>query len=79
MFLCVYLSCTLSAARLLTGKTRAAAAVAVLAVAGVLAFSGWTALLAAAVIAVIAARPRLGDIPHRKMGGRLLPLNPSRP
>jgi amino acid efflux transporter len=55
MFLCVYLSCTLSATRLLTGKTRIAAAVAVLAVAGVLAFSGWTALLAAAVIAAIAA------------------------
>jgi amino acid efflux transporter len=51
MFLCVYLSCTVSATRLLTGKTRIAAAVAVLAVAGVLAFSGWTALLAAAVIA----------------------------
>jgi amino acid efflux transporter len=56
MFLCVYLSCTLSAARLLTGKTRAAAAVAVLAVTGVLAFSGWTALVAAAVIAAITAR-----------------------
>jgi amino acid efflux transporter len=55
MFLCVYLSCTLSATRLLAGKTRVAAAVAVLAVAGVLAFSGWTALLAAAVIAALAA------------------------
>jgi amino acid efflux transporter len=55
MFLCVYLSCTLSATRLLAGKTRTAAAVAVLAVAGVLAFSGWTALLAAALIAAIAA------------------------
>ena len=79
MFLGVYLSCTLSATRLLTGKTRAAAAVAVLAVAGVLAFSGWTALLAAALVAAIAARPRLGDIPQRKMGGRLLPSHPSLP
>ena len=79
MFLCVYLSCTLSATRLLAGKTRAAAAVAVLAVTGILAFSGWTALLAAALVAAIAARPRLGDIPQRKMGGRLLPPNPSLP
>jgi amino acid efflux transporter len=55
MFLCVYLSCTLSATRLLAGKTRIAAAVAVLAVTGVLAFSGWTALLAAALVAAIAA------------------------
>jgi amino acid efflux transporter len=55
MFLCVYLSCTLSATRLLTGETRIAAAVAVLAVAGVLAFSGWTALLAAVLVAAIAA------------------------
>src|SRR5690242_19614423 len=44
MFLGVYLSCTLSATRLLTGKIRAAAAIAVLAVTAVLAFSGWTAL-----------------------------------
>jgi amino acid efflux transporter len=66
MFLCVYLSCTLSATRLLTGKTRIAAAVAVLAVAGVLAFSGWTALLAAALAAAIAARPRLGISPSAR-------------
>jgi amino acid efflux transporter len=79
MFLSVYLSCTVSATRLLTGKTRIAAAVAVLAVAAVLAFSGWTALVAAALVAVIAARPRLGDIPQRKMGGRLLPPKPSLP
>jgi amino acid efflux transporter len=79
MFLCVYLSCTVSATRLLTGRTRAAAAVAVLAVLAILAFSGWTALLAAAVTAAIAARPHLGDIPHRKMGGRLLPPDPSLP
>ncbi len=79
MFLCVYLSCTASATRLLAGQTRIAAVVAVLAVAAVLAFSGWIALLAAGLVAVIAARPRLGDIPQRKMGGRLLPPDLSRP
>jgi amino acid efflux transporter len=72
MFLCVYLSCTLSAARLLTGKTRIAAAVAVLAVTAVLAFSGWTALLAAAVIALIAARPRLGLAPSDSDNRRVI-------
>ena len=53
MFLCVYLSCTAAATRLLSGPLRAAAAVAVLAVLAVLAFCGW-ALLAAAVIALAA-------------------------
>ena len=53
MFLCVYLSCTLSATRMLAGPVRVAAAVAVLAVLAVLAFCGW-ALLAAAVVAVLA-------------------------
>jgi amino acid efflux transporter len=55
MFVSVYLSCMASAARILSGKVRAVAAVALLAVAVVLAFSGWIALLAAAVVAVIAA------------------------
>jgi hypothetical protein len=54
MFLCVYLSCTASAARILTGRTRVAAAVALLAVLAILAFCGW-ALLAAAAVAVTAA------------------------
>src|SRR5215470_234304 len=59
MFLCVYLSCMASAARILPGRARVAAAVAGLAVLAVLAFCGWTALLAAAVVAVAAAaRPR---------------------
>ena len=53
MFLCVYLSCTLSATRLLSAGARAAAAVAVLAVLAILAFCGW-ALLAAAAVAVSA-------------------------
>lgn len=55
MFLCVYLSCLASAARILPGKIRAVAAAGTLAVLAVLAFSGWPALLAAAVVAAIAA------------------------
>src|SRR4029077_19725663 len=41
MFLCVYLTCTAAAARILTGPVRVAAAVAALAVLAVLAFCGW--------------------------------------
>jgi amino acid efflux transporter len=70
MFLCVYLSCTAAAARILTGKARAAAAVAVLAVLAILAFCGW-ALLAAAVIAAAAAvatRPAHGGYPPAEVG-----------
>jgi amino acid efflux transporter len=55
MFLCVYLSCMASAARILPGRARVAAAVAGLAVLAVLAFCGWTSLLAAAVVAAVAA------------------------
>jgi amino acid efflux transporter len=55
MFVCVYLSCMASAARILPGKIRAVAAAGTLAVVAVLAFSGWPALLAAAVVAAIAA------------------------
>jgi len=54
MFLCVYLSCTAAAARILAGPARVAAAVAVLAVLAVLAFCGWPALLAVAVSGAIA-------------------------
>jgi amino acid efflux transporter len=53
MFVCVYLSCTSAATRILTGKARTAAAVAVLAVLTILAFCGW-ALLAAAAAATTA-------------------------
>ncbi len=67
MFLCVYLSCTASAARILTGKTRAAAAVALLAVLAILAFCGW-ALLAAAVIAAAAAMLGHGGYPPAEDG-----------
>jgi amino acid efflux transporter len=55
MFLCVYLSCMVSAARILPSRwARAAAAVAALAVLAILAFCGW-ALLAAAAVAAAAA------------------------
>jgi amino acid efflux transporter len=54
MFLCVYLSCTASAVRILAGPARVAAAVAVLAVLVVLAFCGWPALLAVAIVAAVA-------------------------
>src|SRR5256886_797564 len=54
MFLCVSLSCTASAVRILAGPARVAAAVAVLAVLAVLAFCGWQALLAVAVVAMVA-------------------------
>src|SRR6266700_4011718 len=65
MFLCVYLSCTASATRILTGPARVAAAVAVLAVLAVLAFCGWQALLAVAVVAAVAGYPALRGRPER--------------
>jgi amino acid efflux transporter len=71
MFLCVYLSCTVSAARILTGKTRAAAVVAVLAVLTILAFCGW-ALLAAAVVAAAAALAALSGA-EKRHGGQQAP------
>lgn len=56
MFLGVYLSCMVSAARILTErKACAAAAIAALAVLAILAFCGWALLAAAAVAAVAAA------------------------
>jgi amino acid efflux transporter len=58
MFLCVYLSCTAAATRILAGPARVAAAVAVLAVLAVLAFCGWPALLAVAVVAAVVGLPR---------------------
>jgi amino acid efflux transporter len=51
MFLCVYLTCTAAAVRILSGPVRAASAVALLAVLTILAFCGGPALTAAAVIA----------------------------
>ena len=73
MFLCVYLSCTVSATRLLTGKTRAAAAVAVLAVIAILAFSGWKPCWPPEWSRSPPPCSGLGDTPQPKMGGRLLP------
>jgi amino acid efflux transporter len=58
MFLCVYLSCTAAATRILAGSARVAAAVAVLAVLAVLAFCGWQALLAVGVVAAVVGLPR---------------------
>jgi amino acid efflux transporter len=54
MFLCVYLGCTVSAVRILTGPARIAAIPAAAAVAAMMAWCGW-ALAAAAAVAVAAA------------------------
>ncbi len=63
LFLTVYLGCTISAAKILTGPARVAAAASVLAVTVVLGFSGWALLVApavvlASVLAASAARVR---------------------
>jgi amino acid efflux transporter len=68
MFLCVYLSCTASAVRLLPGPARVAAAVAVLAVLAVLAFCGWALLAAVAVAAVAVATRAAGGYPPAEAG-----------
>ena len=82
MFLCVYLSCTASAARILAGPARVAAAVAVLAVLAVLAFCGWPALLAAAAVAVVAAvagyRSTAAGMARRTVSSSLPCSNPAR-
>jgi amino acid efflux transporter len=54
LFVCVYLSCTAAAVRILGVRLRLAAAVAVLAVLVILAFCGW-GLAPAGAIAVVAA------------------------
>jgi amino acid efflux transporter len=59
LFVTVYLGCAAAAVRILRGRVRAAAAVATLAVAAVLACTGWALLVVAAVLAV-ASRPRRG-------------------
>ena len=79
MFLCVYLSCTASAARILAGPARVAAAVAVLAVLAVLAFCGWPALIAVAVVAAIAGyRSTTGGTARRTVSSSLPRSNPAR-
>jgi amino acid efflux transporter len=54
LFLTVYLGCTVSAARLFTGRLRLVAVLSAAAVAGILAFAGWM-LLAALLISLLAA------------------------
>jgi len=77
MFLCVYLSCTAAATRILTGPARVAAAVAVLAVLAVLAFCGWQALLAVAVVAAVASyRPAAAGRAMRTVTSSLRPVQP---
>src|SRR5438034_977765 len=78
MFLCVYLSCTAAAARILTGPARVAAAVAVLAVLAVLAFCGWQALLAVAVVAAVACYPSAAGMARRTVSSSLPRSNPAR-
>jgi amino acid efflux transporter len=79
MFLCVYLSCTASAARILAGPARVAAAVAVLAVLAVLAFCGWPALLAVAVVAAVAGyRSTAVGKARRTVSSSLPRSNPAR-
>ena len=59
LFLTVYLACTVAAVRVLDGRVRWAAALSAVAVAIVLAFSGWALVVAAAIVAAASAgRPR---------------------
>ena len=58
MFLCVYLTCLASAARVLSGPARLAALPALLVVAVVLAFCGWALAAAAGIGLIAAARAR---------------------
>jgi amino acid efflux transporter len=70
LFLVVYLGCTMSAARILHGKVRAAAVTAALAVLVVLAFCGWPLVLAALVAAAAALTgPRKQRVPRRQPNG----------
>jgi amino acid efflux transporter len=57
LFLTVYLGCTVSAARLFTGRLRLVAVLSAAAVAVILAFAGWT-LLAALLVCVLAVTRR---------------------
>ena len=65
LFLIVYLGCTAAAVRILAGRTRLAAAVSCLAVAGVLAFAGWALVPAALVVALGAWAPAPRPAPDR--------------
>ncbi|MGP4018054.1 amino acid permease [Saccharopolyspora sp. 5N708] len=64
LFLTVYLGCTAAGVRILSGPMRIASAVACLAVLGVLAFSGWTLLIALlTMLAACARRPKTPPLP----------------
>ncbi|PZS19816.1 MAG: amino acid transporter [Pseudonocardiales bacterium] len=65
LFLTVYLGCTASAARILRGRVRFAAAAACAAVLSVLAFSGW-ALVVPLAIVVVTCSPRRGELGRRR-------------
>ena len=58
LFLTVYLGCTAAATRVMTGRTRVAAAVSCVAVAVVMGFAGWS-LLGAAVVVGLGASARV--------------------
>jgi amino acid efflux transporter len=66
LFLVVYLGCTVSAARILHGRVRLAAATAAIAVVVVLAFCGWPLLLAGAVAATAALTGLRKQRAHRQ-------------
>jgi amino acid efflux transporter len=82
MFLCVYLGCTASAVRILTGPARIAAIPAAAAVAAMMAWCGW-ALAAAAAVAAAAAlgtRNRARSPGRRSLrGGPQAVIRPARP
>jgi amino acid efflux transporter len=65
LFLTVYLGCTVSAARLLTGRVRLAAAVAAVAVVATMSFSGWALVLPVVVAIVIPVEARLTEYSRR--------------
>lgn len=57
LFLTVYLGCTAAAARVLHGPARIAAVVSCVAVAGVLAFAGWSLAVTVLVVVMAVVRP----------------------
>ncbi len=74
MFVCVYLACLAAAARLLAGRVRLAAMVALPAVAIILAFCGWSALPAIGTgLATVACRRRELMRRHRSPAHRHCP------
>src|SRR4029077_8666057 len=77
MFLCVYLSCTAAATRILAGPARAAAAVAVLAVLAVLGFCGGQGPRAVGgVAAVVSSRSAAAGPAMRTVSSSFRPAQP---